>query len=189
MGLGIYIFDIRDDEKLPFYLYAAFLPFESQPEIIRAQRVYELEQRQEEYLWGRPPSGIVDLPGFIQAPTHDDLPKDSQFSAEAMSSFHQGAWQGILNLGLAYIFTLFNSWENLNSFKKLFTGIISEPKLSSGDLWMEDRMFGYQFLNGCNPCVIKRCDKLPSNFPVTHDMVKNSLDRPSMTLDEEIKVF
>ncbi|XP_074620664.1 allene oxide synthase-lipoxygenase protein-like isoform X3 [Acropora palmata] len=165
----------------------AFLPFESQPEIIRIQRVYELEQRQEEYLWGRPPSGIVDLPGFIQAPTHDDLPKDSQFSAEAMSSFHQGAWQGILNLGLAYIFTLFNSWENLNSFKKLFTGIISEPKLSCGDLWMEDRMFGYQFLNGCNPCVIKRCDKLPSNFPVTHDLVKNSLDRPSMTLDEEIK--
>lgn len=170
-------------------LYAAFLPFESQPEIIRIQRVCELEQRQEKYLWGRPPSGIVDLPGFIQAPTHDDLSKDSKFSAEAMSSFHQGAWQGILNLGLAYFCTLFDSWENLDSFKKLFTGSISEPKLSCGDLWMEDRMFGYQFLNGCNPCVIKRCDKLPSNFPVTHDMVKNSLDRPLMTLDEEIKVF
>ena len=48
-------------------------------------------------------------------------------------------------------------------------------------------MFGYQFLNGCNPCVIERCDELPINFPVSDEMVAKFLDR-GMTLAEEIKV-
>ena len=48
-------------------------------------------------------------------------------------------------------------------------------------------MFGYQFLNGCNPCVIERCYELPINFPVTNEMVQNFLDR-GRTLEEEIKV-
>ncbi|KAL7889444.1 hypothetical protein AOLI_G00017020 [Acnodon oligacanthus] len=36
--------------------------------------------------------------------------------------------------------------------------------------WMTDTFFGYQFLNGSNPMMIKRCSKLPKNFPVTNDM-------------------
>lgn len=53
--------------------------------------------------------------------------------------------------------------------------------------WREDFMFGYQFLNGCNPVIIKKCTKLPEKFPVTHEMVSVSLER-DMTLQEEIEV-
>lgn len=53
--------------------------------------------------------------------------------------------------------------------------------------WKEDFMFGYQFLNGCNPVMIKKCTKLPDKFPVTHAMVSVSLER-ELTLEEEIKV-
>lgn len=49
-------------------------------------------------------------------------------------------------------------------------------------------MFGYQFLNGCNPVLISKCTKLPDKFPVTHEMVSVSLER-ELTLEEEIKVF
>uniref|UniRef100_A0A8C3TAL5 Arachidonate 5-lipoxygenase n=1 Tax=Chelydra serpentina TaxID=8475 RepID=A0A8C3TAL5_CHESE len=52
--------------------------------------------------------------------------------------------------------------------------------------WQEDFMFGYQFLNGCNPVMIKRCRELPKKFPVTTDMVECSLER-NLTLEEEIK--
>lgn len=53
--------------------------------------------------------------------------------------------------------------------------------------WQEDLMFGYQFLNGCNPVMIQRCLKLPDNLPVTTEMVECSLER-QLTLEQEIEV-
>uniref|UniRef100_A0A3Q4B7E6 Uncharacterized protein n=1 Tax=Mola mola TaxID=94237 RepID=A0A3Q4B7E6_MOLML len=52
--------------------------------------------------------------------------------------------------------------------------------------WKEDFMFGYQFLNGCNPVVIEKCTKLPDKFPVTHGMVSVCLER-ELTLEQEIE--
>lgn len=55
------------------------------------------------------------------------------------------------------------------------------------DHWKEDWFFGYQCLNGSNPRMIKRCTKLPENFPVTSDMVQSSM--PAKTsLDKELRV-
>lgn len=48
-------------------------------------------------------------------------------------------------------------------------------------------MFGYQFLNGCNPVVIEKCTKLPDKLPVTNEMVSVCLER-GLTLEEEIQV-
>lgn len=53
--------------------------------------------------------------------------------------------------------------------------------------WREDFMFGYQFLNGCNPVLIRRCTEIPKKLPVTMDMVECSLER-NLTLEEEVKV-
>uniref|UniRef100_A0A3Q2YT22 Arachidonate 12-lipoxygenase, 12R-type-like n=1 Tax=Hippocampus comes TaxID=109280 RepID=A0A3Q2YT22_HIPCM len=54
------------------------------------------------------------------------------------------------------------------------------------DHWKDDDFYGYQFLNGVNPCLIKRCSELPPNFPVTEEMVKPFLENGS-TLDNEMK--
>lgn len=52
--------------------------------------------------------------------------------------------------------------------------------------WKEDVFFGHQCLNGVNPRLIKRCFALPSNFPVTNDVV---FLRGGSCLTEEIQVF
>lgn len=42
-------------------------------------------------------------------------------------------------------------------------------------------------MNGCNPDTLKRCTKLPSNFPVTQDLIGNLLDSGD-TLDKALEV-
>ncbi|KAJ8000764.1 hypothetical protein DPEC_G00183720 [Dallia pectoralis] len=53
--------------------------------------------------------------------------------------------------------------------------------------WKKDEFFGYQFLNGTNPMMIKRCTELPENFPVTEDMVKDSLSEKSLQEEMQLK--
>ncbi|KAM3861303.1 arachidonate 12-lipoxygenase, 12R-type-like [Diretmus argenteus] len=52
--------------------------------------------------------------------------------------------------------------------------------------WEDDAFYGFIFLNGSNPMVIERCTKLPSNFPVTEEMVKPSL-KEGTTLAKEME--
>ncbi|XP_028396594.1 allene oxide synthase-lipoxygenase protein-like isoform X2 [Dendronephthya gigantea] len=166
----------------------AVLPFQDQPEAIRLERVLELQERKTKYRWGEMPStGSGGLPGFVHAPQHEDIPRDSQFSVEASVAFNRGRVFGGVNLGLSFVYNAFTSWDDFDCFKKIFTGWTGDvPEISRNEMWMEDRIFGYQFLNGCNPCTIRRCNELPENFPVTDKMVKNFLDR-GQTLTEEIK--
>uniref|UniRef100_A0A8C0GVC3 Arachidonate lipoxygenase 3 n=1 Tax=Chelonoidis abingdonii TaxID=106734 RepID=A0A8C0GVC3_CHEAB len=52
--------------------------------------------------------------------------------------------------------------------------------------WQEDAFFGYQYLNGFNPVLIRKCTALPENFPVTQEMVAGSLGE-STSLQEELQ--
>ena len=124
----------------------------------------------------------------MQAATYSDIPRDSQFSDETRRSIDDDKKDAAKKLGLANLATFFESWDNFDDFQKIlnrpYGGV---PKIVQGDRWMTDSVFGSMFLNGCNPNVIERCQKLPSNFPVKEEMVKNVLDR-GLTLEQELKV-
>ena len=119
---------------------------------------------------------------------HSDIPRDSQFSNEAKRAIKEEKHAVSVDIGLAYLSTLFDSWNGFDDFQKIlkraYDGV---PKIVQDDRWMTDEVFASMFLNGCNPNTIQRCEKLPSNFPVTDDMVKSILDR-GKTLEEEIEV-
>lgn len=53
--------------------------------------------------------------------------------------------------------------------------------------WREDCFFGYQYLNGLNPGLIRRCTKVPDKFPVTDEMVAPFLEEGTC-LQAELEV-
>ncbi|XP_009981482.1 PREDICTED: arachidonate 5-lipoxygenase-like, partial [Tauraco erythrolophus] len=79
-----------------------------------------------------------------------------------------------------------SSWSDFADFERIFVRISNTISEYVMQHWKEDFMFGYQFLNGCNPVLIRRCTEIPKKFPVTMDMVECSLER-NLTLEEEVK--
>uniref|UniRef100_A0A8C5BBE1 Arachidonate 15-lipoxygenase B-like n=1 Tax=Gadus morhua TaxID=8049 RepID=A0A8C5BBE1_GADMO len=62
-------------------------------------------------------------------------------------------------------------WSSIDAIGKVFRHKQTTLSEYVQQNWMKDSLFGYQFLNGVNPMVIRRCSVLPENFPVTDQMV------------------
>ena len=137
------------------------------------------------YQWGDDPAYSVDLPGFIKAEDPKSLPKDVQFTDEADDTLLQVSQRSLINVGLGDFFNLFDSWDDFDDYRKCFTAFMGDVPIAA-DHWLGDSWYGTQFLNGCNPEVIKRCTELPPNFPVTDEIVGDLLE--GMTLQHSIEV-
>ncbi|CAH3165667.1 unnamed protein product [Porites evermanni] len=162
----------------------AKLPTDEQHDTVKAQREEELKYRRSLYEWGRD-EAYSDLPGFVKAASVKDLPRDVQFTEEAAYDLHRARRKALMNLGLVSLLNIFNQWDDFDDYRKAFTSFIGDvPK--AAEHWQDDSFVGSQFLNGCNPDSIKRCTKLPSNFPVTQELVGNLLDKGD-TLKKALK--
>uniref|UniRef100_A0A8C4EK04 Arachidonate 12-lipoxygenase n=1 Tax=Dicentrarchus labrax TaxID=13489 RepID=A0A8C4EK04_DICLA len=148
---------------------------DSLPQLL-AHRKTELQERRMAYRWVTWAPGI---PRCIDATTEADLPQDVRFDNEKRSDFEHS-----LHYKLAIRFG--KSWSDLDDFKRIFWKLRSPIAEYCMEHWKEDRFFGYQCMNGSNPRMIKSCNKLPENFPVTSDMVQSSM-APRTNLDKELK--
>ncbi|XP_076019755.1 polyunsaturated fatty acid 5-lipoxygenase [Genypterus blacodes] len=173
-----------DDTEVVLRDGHARLPQDDKTSLGRQHRQKELEMRQKAYRWKEWQPGF---PMSIDANRHRDLPRDIQFDSEKSVDFLLNFSKAIDNLLMSRFMHMFqSSWSDLADFQKIFRTIknsISEYVMRH---WKEDFLFGYQFLNGCNPVVIQKCSKLPDKFPVTHEMVAVSLER-ELTLEQEIQ--
>lgn len=116
----------------------------------------------------------------------NELPLDEQFQLVKLYDFTGTALKDGATLLLQ---SALLDMMDLHDYEKMATILgKSEVAVYNAARWTTDVEFGRQILNGVNPVVIKRCAKLPSNFPVTNDMVKGFLSR-GKTLDEEMKVI
>uniref|UniRef100_H2VCF5 Uncharacterized protein n=1 Tax=Takifugu rubripes TaxID=31033 RepID=H2VCF5_TAKRU len=77
------------------------------------------------------------------------------------------------------------NWESLEDMQRIFSFRTTPMSEYVADHWREDDFYGYQFLNGVNPNIITKCTVLPTNFPVTEEMVKAFLGGSS--LQEELQ--
>ncbi|XP_062849268.1 polyunsaturated fatty acid 5-lipoxygenase-like [Trichomycterus rosablanca] len=149
-----------------------------------AHRQAELQQKQKIYRWQEWAPGI---PKCIDAKTEADLPQDVRFANEKRCDFERSLHLALLELSLKKLVIWFGqSWNDLEDFKQIFWKLKSPFGEYVMEHWKEDWFFGYQFMNGSNPRMIQRCMSLPSNFPVSGDMVQAFLS-PNTTLDKELK--
>ncbi|XP_029464988.1 arachidonate 5-lipoxygenase-like [Rhinatrema bivittatum] len=151
-------------------------------QILKEYRQKELEARQKLYRWKE------WQPGFllsIDANSHSELPREVQFDGKKLYDFDLNYIRAIENLSLNIFVNMFqSSWSNFEDFERIFIRISSSGSEYVRQHWQEDSLFGYQFLNGCNPVLIKKCKEIPQKFPVTTEMVESSLKR-NLTLEEE----
>nr|XP_056719327.1 polyunsaturated fatty acid lipoxygenase ALOX15B-like [Euleptes europaea] len=146
-------------------------------------RKKELEERQKSYRWKE---YEPEMPHCLDVNSTHDLETNSQFSFLKRALFYSRATVMAVEQRLKGYSTSKESWESLEDIKKVFGFNRHEMIEYIIEHWKEDAFFGYQFLNGLNPNLIRKCAKIPPNFPVTQDMVARSLGHGT-TLTEELK--
>ena len=150
--------------------------------ILKTHRVLQVQQRKKKYNWQKFPK--LGMPSAIDCKAKN-LPSDEQFGTVKTINFTAEALSSAASVEFKVMFTKI---ESLYQFEQLAT-CIAKPEFPTYEMarWTRDEEFGRQMLNGVNPVIIERCTQLPSNFPVTSDMVKGSLVR-GLSLEDEMKV-
>ncbi|XP_031608108.2 hydroperoxide isomerase ALOXE3-like [Oreochromis aureus] len=142
--------------------------FEDNHHLGRYSRQQEIHQREEDYRWDAYAEGI---PHSMKAENPSSLPYEVQFSFTKTTEFLYTASTGLTELKLKGLDNCKKKWDNIESINRVFCCKKTEISEYVQEHWKEDAFFGYQFLNGVNPMLIQLCTALPSNFPVTDDMV------------------
>ncbi|KAL7983022.1 hypothetical protein Chor_013628 [Crotalus horridus] len=145
-------------------------------------RKKELAKRQESYGWKKYAPG---WPRCVDAHTTDDLHSNSKYSLSKTAFFAVRTLKSEIELRLKGFSNLAESWESLDDLRKIFWFHKTPVTEYVMDHWMDDEFFGYQFLNGVNPVLLRKCTQIPKNFPVTDEMVIGILGKS--TLEEELK--
>ncbi|XP_037665366.1 arachidonate 12-lipoxygenase, 12R-type [Choloepus didactylus] len=114
------------------------------------------------------------IPGFpilINIKATKFLNSNLRYSFVKTASFFYRLGPMALKFKLRGLVDCKHSWKKLKDIRKIFPAnktIVSEYV---ADHWAEDSFFGYQYLNGVNPGLLRRCTQIPDKFPVTDDMV------------------
>ncbi|XP_061882798.1 hydroperoxide isomerase ALOXE3-like [Entelurus aequoreus] len=159
---------ISDTETHRYREGKALRIFEENNSLGQYAREQELSQRSKDYSWDMYHPG---LPYSIKADGPLTLPDEVQFSFTKTTQFAFTAAIGLAELKLKGLPENHDSWENLDDINQVFYKKDTALSDYVQEHWKEDDFFGYQYLNGINPILIRRCKTLPPNFPVTNDMV------------------
>ncbi|XP_026985992.1 polyunsaturated fatty acid lipoxygenase ALOX12 isoform X1 [Sagmatias obliquidens] len=136
-------------------------------DVFQKHREKELKERRQIYCWATWKEG---LPLTIAAGCEDDLPANMRFHEEKRLDFEGTLKAGALEMVLKHVYTLLSSWNCFEDFDHIFWGQKNTLAEKVRQRWQDDELFGYQFLNGTNPMLLRRCTSLPSRLVLPSGM-------------------
>ncbi|XP_034383388.1 hydroperoxide isomerase ALOXE3-like [Cyclopterus lumpus] len=157
--------------------------FEEDHPVMIEHREKELILKKSFYQWKILAEGLPHINHFNNVL---ELPAEIRFSHSKSSEIDYEKMKTGIELELKGLLGSAEKWESIEDMNKIFWWKKTTMTEYVSEHWKEDDFYGFQFLNGLNPKVIKRCSELPPNFPVTEEMVKPFLEEGS-SLQEEVK--
>ncbi|TWW68834.1 hydroperoxide isomerase ALOXE3-like [Takifugu flavidus] len=160
----------------------AMKAFEDDHPFLCDHRQRELSRKKQLYTWRTLAEGLMEINGFTDV---SQIPSELQFSDS--KNLEMMSTETIIRteLVLKGLLGSEENWESLEDMQRIFCFRTTPMSEYVADHWREDDFYGYQFLNGVNPNIITKCTVLPTNFPVTEEMVKAFLGGSS--LQEELQ--
>ncbi|XP_015418753.1 PREDICTED: arachidonate 15-lipoxygenase [Myotis davidii] len=129
--------------------------------LFKKHREEELEERRKLYRWGNWKDGLILN---VAAANLGDLPPDERFLEDKRFDFETSQLKGMASLVMKDSLNFLACWNDLDDFKRIFWCDHSELAEKVRDSWKEDAFFGYQFLNGANPMLLRRSSRLPARL-------------------------
>ncbi|XP_004594890.2 polyunsaturated fatty acid lipoxygenase ALOX15 [Ochotona princeps] len=142
----------------------------------RKHREEELQERRKLYRWGNWKDGLIlGMAGSKLT----DLPDNERFLEDKRIDFEASLAQGLASLAVKDSLNILAHWKDLDDFKRIFWCERSKLAERVRDSWKEDALFGYQFLNGANPMLLRRSTCLPARllFPPGMEALKAQLEK------------
>ena len=166
---------------------------QSNPQLVdlRKTQIAYYHKRYEWETWNFGPSHYKLKPKSIL-----EMPLDEKFSYEKFADYGLAGFSDIVKV-IRSIITSDNNFSSFEDYAKILHELNLQvedfqnefnPDILYGGRWMHDRELGRQMLDGINPNLIAKCTKLPAHFPVTDEMVKDSL-RLNLRQEMEVKYF
>lgn len=144
--------------------------------LFKKHREEELEQRRNLYRWGNWKDGLIlNVAGIGLS----DLPVDERFREDKRVEFETSLAIGTVDTVVSFPINVVTSWGKLDDFNCVFKRGHTKLAERVRDSWKEDAFFGYQFLNGANPMLLRRSTCLPSRlvFPAGMEELQTQLSK------------
>ncbi|XP_004684758.1 PREDICTED: arachidonate 15-lipoxygenase [Condylura cristata] len=144
--------------------------------VFRKHREQELQERRKLYGWGNWKDGLILN---MNGATKEDLPVDERFLEDKRIDFEASLAKGLADLALKDSLNVLTRWDDLDDFNRIFWCGQSKLAVRVRDSWKDDAFFGYQFLNGANPMLLRRSSQLPARlvFPPGMEELQAQLEK------------
>ncbi|XP_045442555.1 polyunsaturated fatty acid lipoxygenase ALOX15 [Pipistrellus kuhlii] len=147
--------------------------------LFKKHREEELEERRKLYKWGNWKDGLILN---VAADNLDDLPQDERFLEDKRIDFESSLAKGLAKIAVKDSLNVLVPWNDLDDFNRIFWYDHSKLAEKVRDSWKEDALFGYQFLNGANPMLLRRSSSLPARL-----VFPSGMEELQAQLEQELK--